>query len=148
MNQVLDVIGVVRDFLAEAQTPGSATQQLAERLRAYVDGGGAVSLEEVLYLKPSRGRAPWWRVEKAQRVKLAARALLGAFDDIASVTTRAEAARRQAQRYASGRGKFAAADVGYSDPVRQAAHAYLRAAGEIPESRKTLLRAAGAWDSK
>lgn len=137
MSEQLAAIGRLREFCVQTHPPGSPAAWLADRLRSYLNAAPeGVTLDTALGLKPGRGQRSWWQQEQRVREREAARRLLGELPD-------PRAAHRRLTRYAAGRGRTASVDARYSDAAAQAVHEYLRAAGGVPASPRTLERAAG-----
>lgn len=135
MSGVLDSIARLRRLVDALPTTCPDGAWLAAQLRTWLDGGAAdgQTLEQALGVSTPRGARPWWALEAQQAKREAARRLIDTFGD-------ASAAHRALRRYAAGRGRFATGDARYEDKGVQAAHEYLRAAGDAPDSARTLRR--------
>ena len=147
---MLEAVAELRAFIADEHDPESPGARLAQRLAEYLEGAAdGCTLEELLDLKPGRGQAPWWQVEKAQRQ----RDTIAHLRDLVSTggyKSDAEAIREAAFRYKNGRWRFDSQrpEAPTTGAMRAALHALLSTTdGEIP-SRRSVERALDSCDRK
>jgi hypothetical protein len=134
MSDALASIARLRRLAEQAPQLGDDGAWLAEALNRYIDGAGQITLDESLGVAPERGQWPWWRQEKRDRERAAAKHLVEAFGNIGDALS-------GLRRYASGRGRHASSDTQYTNARTQAAHKFLHATGRVPESSRTIERA-------
>lgn len=136
-DDVLATIASLRAFAAEQHERASAAECVAEGLRRYLSAEGNISLEEALGIAARRGDVPWWVAERRDRERTAARALFAAAPGADARTV-----HRRLRRFADGRGRHA--PHAHEQPFETAAREFLEAAGRVPDSPRTLQRAADA----
>jgi len=119
---------------------------LAPRLNHYLTGASeGVSLEQVLDLAVSPGRAPWW-AEEAQRARDdAIRKLADQYFSSLDLGGQADAILKTIRRYRGGRWRFDRGgermpETYEGTPSELLYEALRRGGGHVPESKKHLLR--------
>lgn len=139
MTDLLSNIARLRRLADDVGQLGDDGAWLANGLRCLLDGGGAITADQALGIAARRGEWPWWRLERRERERVAAQALVDAFGSCPEALT-------VARRYAAGRGRHAQAGDTYRDLGTQAAHDFVIAVGKVPKSRRTLARAIAKRD--